>query len=67
MATTTFTETSAYHAPNGLIIGYKCSRCGKTPNMPEQQGFNYCYLCGARVRRIRSSSLTWNPLDAGRK
>ena len=60
---TTLVEQSASKAGGYTTISYRCSNCRKIISFPEQQGFRYCYLCGARVREIKSSSLTWNPIS----
>lgn len=63
MNRTTFTEERSYRPAGGYVeISYHCSHCDHTVSFPEQQGFKYCYLCGAKVSRIKSQSLTWNPL-----
>jgi DNA-directed RNA polymerase subunit RPC12/RpoP len=59
---TTLVEQSATKSSGYTTISYHCSNCGKIISFPEQQGFSYCYLCGAKVRKIKSVSLTWNPL-----
>lgn len=58
-----FTELNSYNTADGVKIVYECSTCGHHVTLPEQQGFRYCYLCGGEVRKIRSNSLTWNPLN----
>lgn len=59
---TTLVEQSTNKAGGYVSITYRCSNCGKNISFPEQQGFAYCYLCGAKIRKIKSASLTWNPL-----
>ncbi len=64
MKTTTLVEERVYKSAGGYLkISYHCKNCGHTVTFPEQQGFNYCYLCGARVKQIKARSLTWNPLS----
>ena len=61
--TCTFKEVEATQTAEGAKITYECSGCGHHITLPEQQGFRYCYLCGGEVRKIKSNSLTWNPLN----
>lgn len=32
-------------------IRWHCIGCGKFMNLPQQQGFNYCFHCGRKVIR----------------
>lgn len=32
-----------------LRIDWKCSHCNKIMSLPQQQGFEYCFHCGAKV------------------
>lgn len=63
---TVFIEICAYR-PNGddgpMLIDWRCSACGCTNTLPEQQGFNHCYLCGALVKQLRHKSLTLAPIN----
>lgn len=61
---TVLQEKKSYRQESSYLrIDYKCMACGHTISFPEQQGFNYCYLCGGRVLSVYSKSLTWNPLS----
>lgn len=61
------TEESSYKSNGGyVLIRYLCSACGHSITLPEQQGFNYCYICGAKVGKVVSQTLSWNPLDSWR-
>lgn len=61
------TEEEAYRSKGGYtLVKYHCSKCSRSITLPEQQGFNYCYLCGARIREVRSQTLSWNPLELER-
>lgn len=58
----TLVEQYISKANGYLAITYQCSNCKHNITFPEQQGFNYCYLCGAKILRVKSGNLTWNPL-----
>ncbi len=32
-----------------LRIGWECSHCGRVMNLPQQQNFEYCFHCGAKI------------------
>lgn len=56
---TVLTEERSYKSKGGyVLVEYRCSACGHSITLPEQQGFNYCYVCGARVRKIKSPTLS---------
>ena len=43
--------------PGPLVIVWRCRRCGKRMEIPEQQNFRYCMHCGAKVyKTIRQRS-----------
>lgn len=53
LGTTTLTELSRYNTPMGVEVKYHCSACGHHLTFSDQQRFYFCYLCGARVSKIR--------------
>ena len=53
---TVLDEVSSYRensdiasVPGPLVIVWRCRRCGKRMEVPEQQDFSYCMHCGAKV------------------
>ena len=51
--TTTLTEFQRRKTPMGIWVDYHCSACEHHISLPDQQRFHFCYLCGARVIKIR--------------
>ena len=42
-------EESRYTFHGVLKIKWRCKACGHVMDLPQQQGFNYCFHCGRKV------------------
>ncbi len=42
-------EVRRDRANGWLRIDWECNRCHKIMSLPQQQGFGYCFHCGAKV------------------
>lgn len=49
MAVTIVKEVRRNRANGWLEIDWKCSHCGHIMSLPQQQGFDFCFHCGAKV------------------
>ena len=49
MAVAFVEEVSRDRANGWLRIGWKCSHCGRIMSLPQQQGFDFCFHCGAKI------------------
>ena len=49
MAVAFVKEVSRDRANGWLRIGWKCSNCGRIMGLPQQQGFDFCFHCGAKI------------------